>query len=425
MKTISLLFLLISLTALTGIFCQETIVEGYVYEAGNGVYLKEVSITILNAETKAVEAESTSNDEGFFRLSLSPGSTTTIFVIKAKKEVFKDYEENIQLTTFEQEKMQYVKIPMVRQPGYIFELTLSEEREQADIAAVALDSARIEVYNNTTGILEADIPVHPSPTYNHTLKQGNHYTFLIRKKGFMNKLIDAYVNIEGCILCIDGVDDLNPGEPPVSDVLTAGNSMGTLLANLEMPRAAVGKRILVDNIYYDLGKATIRPDAASELDKVALFLRQNPHLTVELGSYTDSRGSDAFNLDLSEQRAQAAVAYLIERGGLSPLQITAQGYGETQLVNNCANGVDCPEAQHAENRRTELKITGFSEKNPFDSLKLPEILELEEKQRTLLEEVQNSEVLEVKSFEDLPEAIKKQIREQEARKNKKSGNQDA
>jgi outer membrane protein OmpA-like peptidoglycan-associated protein/tetratricopeptide (TPR) repeat protein len=113
--------------------------------------------------------------------------------------------------------------------------------------------------------------------------------------------------------------------------------------------------IVLENIYYDLDKWDIRPDAGKELDKLAEILEANPTIKIELSSHTDSRESLKYNQLLSERRAQAAVDYLIEKG-IAKDRLTARGYGKTRLVNNCTDGVQCPEEMHQQNRRTEFRI---------------------------------------------------------------------
>jgi peptidoglycan-associated lipoprotein len=131
----------------------------------------------------------------------------------------------------------------------------------------------------------------------------------------------------------------------------------TLSLEMRMTPVQVGQAIAINNIYYDYDKWDIRPEAAQELDKLVKIFHDNPKLVFELGSHTDSRGGDIYNLVLSDARAQAAVNYLI-RNGVSPDQISAKGYGEGILVNSCRNGVRCTEEAHQDNRRTEFKLTG-------------------------------------------------------------------
>lgn len=132
------------------------------------------------------------------------------------------------------------------------------------------------------------------------------------------------------------------------------------LADLMLDPYALDKRIILKNIYYDLDQWDIRPDAALELDKVVKMMKEQP-VHVELGSHTDSRASDAYNRELSQKRAESAVRYIVLQG-VEAYRISAKGYGESQLVNACGNGVKCSEADHQANRRSEIKITGFDEK---------------------------------------------------------------
>ena len=87
-------------------------------------------------------------------------------------------------------------------------------------------------------------------------------------------------------------------------------------------------------------------------------LNNNPNVHIELGSHTDSRGSDKQNLKLSQARAKASAEYSKSKIS-NPERITYKGYGETQLKNNCKDGVKCSEEKHKENRRTEFRITKF------------------------------------------------------------------
>lgn len=112
---------------------------------------------------------------------------------------------------------------------------------------------------------------------------------------------------------------------------------------------------IIRNIYYDFNKFNIRPDAAIELDKIVTILEDYPELNIELGSHTDSRANDAYNLWLSNQRAKAAVLYLVQKG-IDKNRLTWKGYGETMLLNRCSNGVNCPPPDHQTNRRTEFKV---------------------------------------------------------------------
>lgn len=126
-----------------------------------------------------------------------------------------------------------------------------------------------------------------------------------------------------------------------------------LAADLKM--LSVGDVVTIDNIYHDLDRFSLRPDATRELEKLVATMRKYPTLVIEIRSHTDSRGSAEQNKLLSTQRAKA-VANLLASKGISRRRMTAIGMGESQLVNNCVDGVICTEAEHQRNRRTEFKV---------------------------------------------------------------------
>ena len=131
------------------------------------------------------------------------------------------------------------------------------------------------------------------------------------------------------------------------------------------------KMLVIPNIYYDYDKATLRPESKLVLDSIMIFFKENPDLTIELGSHTDSRGSDAYNLKLSQARAQSAVDYLISKG-IPTERLLAKGYGETKLVNSCGNNSKCTEEDHQKNRRTTFRVA--SEKLNLESIEPENIL---------------------------------------------------
>ncbi len=118
---------------------------------------------------------------------------------------------------------------------------------------------------------------------------------------------------------------------------------------------SVGDVVTIDNIYYDLDRFSLRPDAARELDKVVATMQKYPSLIIEIRSHTDSRGEAEHNKALSLQRAKAVASYLVSKG-ISRKRMATLGMGESQLVNNCTDGVICTDAEHQRNRRTEFKV---------------------------------------------------------------------
>ena len=109
-------------------------------------------------------------------------------------------------------------------------------------------------------------------------------------------------------------------------------------------------------IYFDLDKSNIRSDAALELDKVVNLMNKYPGMVIRLESHTDSRANDQYNMELSNRRAKSTYNYIISNG-IDASRITKyEGFGETQLINKCSNGVKCSKEEHQLNRRTEFVI---------------------------------------------------------------------
>lgn len=117
-----------------------------------------------------------------------------------------------------------------------------------------------------------------------------------------------------------------------------------------------GTVIVLDNIYYDFNKSAIRKSDAGELQALADILKKYPDLTIELTSHTDTRGTDEYNMELSQRRSDASKAYLVLLG-VNASRIMTKAAGETMPRNRCVDGVECSEAEHQFNRRTEVRIT--------------------------------------------------------------------
>lgn len=125
--------------------------------------------------------------------------------------------------------------------------------------------------------------------------------------------------------------------------------------NIEFIAVNNQKMIKTKPIYFDLDKDDIRPDAAIELTKVIDILNKYPAIKLEIKSHTDSRAPDNYNFELSNRRAKSVISYIISKG-IDPNRISGKGYGETQLINKCSNGVKCTEAEHELNRRTDFIV---------------------------------------------------------------------
>jgi len=156
----------------------------------------------------------------------------------------------------------------------------------------------------------------------------------------------------------DGIIDKDDNCPKIPGV-KENKGCPALEKQKELPKefVEVREQILmnINNIYFDLNSSYLTHDSKLELNKVVQIMLKYPTLVVKCGSYTDSRASNKYNLWLSERRAMRTVDYITSKG-ISPNRISGKGFGETQLINKCVDNVKCSNAEHQENRRTEIIV---------------------------------------------------------------------
>ncbi|MCG8309930.1 MAG: OmpA family protein [Cytophagales bacterium] len=154
------------------------------------------------------------------------------------------------------------------------------------------------------------------------------------------------------------------GKTIPKDKLTKLETNKVFTTKIVLDQIILDKAIVLENIYYDLDRDEIRPDAALELDKLVTVLEDNPEIKIELSSHTDSRQTAAYNDDLSKRRAQSAVNYIVSKG-IDSERLIARGYGESQLLIadeeiNRLPTEEAREAAHQRNRRTEFKVIEYN-----------------------------------------------------------------
>jgi outer membrane protein OmpA-like peptidoglycan-associated protein/tetratricopeptide (TPR) repeat protein len=151
-------------------------------------------------------------------------------------------------------------------------------------------------------------------------------------------------------------------EEKVKTKVRSGNKDFPVMLEKRIKQIAVGtdlaKTLDIPIIYFDLDKSTIRKDAAYELAKVLVVMQDFPEMKIEVRSHTDSRQTAKYNEKLSDKRAKATVAWLV-KNGVDSTRIIGNGYGESQLVNHCSDGVKCTEEEHQANRRSEFIIVSM------------------------------------------------------------------
>jgi peptidoglycan-associated lipoprotein len=202
-----------------------------------------------------------------------------------------------------------------------------------------LDSAIVHILADTADAEMATLVTDRTGKFGkQPLEVGKSYVLLVEHKGYISKREPFSMN--GRTI------------PPV--FLTKELTDTTFNVTINLDKLELNKTFVLENIYYDLNKYNIRPDAALELDKLVQILKDNPTVKIELSSHTDARATDAYNMTLSQNRAESAVNYLNLKG-IDADRLTARGYGERQLIVPDAK----TEEEHQRNRRTEFTILSY------------------------------------------------------------------
>jgi outer membrane protein OmpA-like peptidoglycan-associated protein len=354
----------LSLLSQQNINFNNVLIEGTIKNEKNGNLLPDAIVTVYDDRMKVALSHVVTDENGHYKIVVPKKDR---YAIEAKKST---YFRNEKIVSFE-EASQINDLAIQNKPGYILDIT-TFDKTQIHTPINSLPECKVEIYNNTTKEQELTIASNPKSVFNFPFNEGNHYTVLVRKPGYINQRIEAYVGTNGCIMCLNGI---GVERPDVTALMSHNNELGYFLGNIDLDSIRIGKKFAIPNIYYDFDKSYIRADAAKVLDKLAVFLKDNPAVKVELGSHTDVRGSDKYNLSLSDRRAESAVQYLVDHHGINRDNITWKGYGETEILYACAGGQTCDESIHQMNRRTELKITGVTDEDPLWKHSLKEIIE--------------------------------------------------
>ena len=300
---------------------------GLVYDAKTNDPIEGAKVVMY--EVKDEKGSKLTNKDGNFCFA---GSPKRVYKFVATKAGYLPNEVTVETT----DKPVSVKIPMVKEGGINLEVLVLDKKTREP-----LDMANVRLVNTATGKEEKQ-QTNPEGKVYYSLDPNSTYR-------------------------IEGSKDLPDPEMKYLTVSTTTSTVGktppaTLYVTLELEKVRKGVAIKIENIYYDLDKWFIRPDAAKELDKLVKVLQDNPTMEIELSSHTDCRATIKYNATLSAKRAEAAVQYIASRG-VSLNRMIAAGYGESRLVNKCAcEGtmvVPCTDDQHQENRRTEFKILKF------------------------------------------------------------------
>jgi outer membrane protein OmpA-like peptidoglycan-associated protein len=294
---------------------RQFLLKVYVYDKltgepieGSMVRLAENGDTILTQNT---------DNKGYTIFKTPKGPT---YVFKASKAGYKD--NYVEFNSGEA-PTDTVKIPLMRN-GFILEALVVDKVTQQPI-----EGALVIVKNDKTKDVDST---------SLTAMNGKAYPFILANNNFTVKA-DKF-----------GYFLVSPVAVSTYDIVG-----DTIKVKLELSYLSAGAIVKLENIYYDFDKFNIRKDAGEELDRLVEIMQKYPKMKIEMRSHTDSRGSDAYNMKLSQNRANSAAKYLVKEG-IAQVRIAFKGYGETVPVNNCTNDYPCSEAEHQLNRRTEFKV---------------------------------------------------------------------
>ncbi|MFN3530761.1 MAG: OmpA family protein [Bacteroidia bacterium] len=212
---------------------------------------------------------------------------------------------------------QWVLTPLVfNLSGMVYDDSTRRPLSGAEVRLIMEDSTYIEAITDNKGM------------YTFKLREGMSYRIEVTRKDYFG---------EDTSLTTRGLEDSKD-----------------FVINIPLKLVPI-EEITLNDILYEFNSDKLTAKSKENLVVLINMMKKSENLRISINSHTDSRGSDAFNQDLSQRRAQSVVNYLIENG-IDSARLEAKGYGESQLLNHCADGVKCSEEEHAINRRTTFKV---------------------------------------------------------------------
>ena len=335
--------LLLTLGCIVPAYAELEIISGVVVDADSRDKLDNVSLELL--------------EEGVIAKKLMTDSSGA-FTLQHDFELESDYELVFKRADYYKSEVDLSSVLESGQMPEEMTVSLSGEESSFIFWGTSLDretgkpisNALITKTNRMTGE-QSQIQSNIDGRYSLTVTAGYEYDVMIQTGVHLKRF--SRINY-----CNETLEDLDKYCFFGFNDVTLNEKGSVSGASILMDKIELGKKFKVDNIYYDSNKATIPKKVLPNLRKLLYTLIDNPQIIVELGSHADSRGSDEYNLALSQRRADSAVDYVVSQG-IARERIRSKGYGETMLVNGCSNGVKCNDKQHEENRRTEFVIVGI------------------------------------------------------------------
>lgn len=257
------------------------------------------------------------------------------YVLEGTKEDY--FDGNNRASTYTDEQVVIADVVLEKDPGLSLYAIITDKKTGKPIEGV-----QINLVDNMTGksknITSPATGDFREALFGKKLNDRGSYNLVLQKEGYFSKTVTYNTLFD------------QPGQYDIHALLDL--SMDPEVKDLS-------EMIQINPINFDLNKYNIRPDAATELDKIVEVMNKYPNMVIELGSHTDCRASKAYNMKLSDRRAKASAEYIKKRI-TDPERIYGKGYGESRLLNHCecegSVKSDCTEEEHEKNRRTEFKV---------------------------------------------------------------------
>jgi len=297
------------------------LLNGVVVDEESQVSQAGASVMLLAASQDTAEMFSTVKG-GRFQFNLQAGNS---YILVGSKEGFVSDTTHVSTTGVTVSESMSINLKIRQKPPDRFPL----KGIVVDEDNIPFDKVLIQITNQRTNEY-ATIYSARNGGFEFELQAGTLYSVKAQKQGYIHE--EIYVSTE--------------------------EKKPFYFAELMLKKKELAKSILVETIYYKVNEWQVNPSVATVLDDIVLLLNNNLGISIELSSHTDSQGSAEYNQNLSRKRADAAVAYIVNRG-ISSDRISARGYGESRLANDCDDQTDCTEEEHSRNRRIECIVTGI------------------------------------------------------------------
>lgn len=297
----------------TNIVAEKLLFKGMLNS--DGKKMSNVALKLYNGDSLQQSAKS--DGMGMFQFMLN--SQVPEYTIFASKPGYESKEITIKTAEYKNATTAILRIEMI-------------EKERVDVNGViktrdtVIVNAQIDLYSSIEDVKTQ--LTDNNGAFKFSLNPDGEYSMTVNKKGMLPKKVDIAME--------------NIGEN------------GDLDLAIEMDSIKVDE-VLTMNIYYEFDKSDIKHASELELDKFISFMKINPNVKIEISAHTDEKGTDAYNLNLSKERARNVMNYLLEEGRIDKKRIVSKGYGESMLIVKNAQ----TEEEHQMNRRTEIKIVGL------------------------------------------------------------------